>query len=125
MKNSTGVIIVAHGSKCSESNEEFIKLCEKVKLENIFEFDLIKYAFLEFEKPTMEMVLRNMSDKKIQKVYVYPYFLNSGKHVSVDIPKIVSTLEVKYPSMDIELLEHFGSSQSVVSIISSDLQTAL
>jgi len=121
MKKRVGVLLVAHGSKRKESNEEFIKLCKKIKLEA----DAISYAFLELEKPSIEMAVEEMHEKEIQRVYLYPYFLNSGKHVSVDIPRIISNLNSIYTNMEIELLEHFGSSKSVVSIISSDLQKAM
>jgi sirohydrochlorin ferrochelatase len=125
MKKRAGVILIAHGSKRSQSNEEFIKLCEKIKLENIVEFDKISYAFLELVKPTIEMAVENMYDENIEQVYLYPYFLNSGKHVSIDIPNIISKMQSIYTNMDIQLLNHFGSSKSVVSIISSDLQEIL
>ena len=45
MKKRIGVILVAHGSKRSQSNEEFIKLCEKIKLENSFEFEQLNMHF--------------------------------------------------------------------------------
>lgn len=125
MNKRVGVLLVAHGSKRSASNEEFARLCEKIRVENISEFDAIDYAFLELADPAIEVATKNMHDRNVEKVYIYPYFLNSGKHVSVDIPNIISNMQTLYPNMEIELLNHFGSSKSVVSIISSDLKETL
>jgi sirohydrochlorin cobaltochelatase len=66
-----------------------------------------------------------MDEKSVKKVYIYPYFLNSGKHVTIDIPNIVFNLRSVYIDMEIEVLSHFGSSKSIVSIICSDLAKIL
>lgn len=120
-----GIIIVIHGSKHQKSHEVLTQLCEKIRLDNIYEFDMVKHAYLEFETPTVEMVFEKMADNNINAVYVYPYFLNAGKHVSVDIPQIVIQMQEMYPKMKIETLEHFGSSKSIVSIISADLKAII
>lgn len=125
MPKKIGAILVAHGSKRAESNEEFKQLCEKIRLDNIYEFDAICHAFLEFTHPGIEMALQKMHEENISRVFIYPYFLNSGKHVSVDLPNIIDTVKHKYPNMEIKLLTHFGASKSVVSIISTDLQAVL
>ena len=122
MTKKIGVVLIAHGSRRRESNTEFIQLCEKIKIENVSKFDLIEYAFLEFEEPTIELAVKNMYDNSVEKVYIYPYFLNSGKHVSVDIPDKLAKLQSTYANIELEILNHFGASKSVVSIISADLQ---
>jgi sirohydrochlorin cobaltochelatase len=125
MDKKIGIILVAHGSKCKKSNDEFIQLCDSIRVENLDKFDFIEHAFLEFEEPTIEMAIKSVHERSIDNVSVYPYFLNSGKHVSVDLPFIISEVETLYPSMKIELLNHFGSSKSILSIISSDLEAVL
>ncbi|MBT5934045.1 CbiX/SirB N-terminal domain-containing protein [Sulfurimonas sp.] len=125
MDKKIGIILVAHGSKHKKSNDEFIQLCDSIRVENLDKFDFIEHAFLEFEEPTIEMAIKSVHERSIDNVSVYPYFLNSGKHVSVDLPFIISEVETLYPSMKIELLNHFGSSKSILSIISSDLEAVL
>ena len=114
MPKKTGAILVAHGSKQANSNEEFVQLCEKIRLDNIYEFDAILHAFLEFEKPDIEMALQQMNEENMSKVFIYPYFLNSGKHVGVDIPNIIQREKSKYPNMTIQLLTHFGASIAIL-----------
>lgn len=125
MKKRSGVILVAHGSKRRQSNEEFIKLCEAINVANNTSFEMIMYAFLEFEAPSITSAMKRMQSKAIEKVFIYPYFLNTGKHVSIDIPEIIATIQGNYPKLDIEILTHFGASEEIVSIITSDLGKAL
>jgi sirohydrochlorin ferrochelatase len=125
MRKKIGIIIVAHGSKRAQSNEEFIQLVEQIRLDNIMDFDEVKYAFLEFANPSIEMTIEKMSAYHMDEIYVYPYFLNSGKHVVVDIPNVVSRMNETHKNVQIKLTTHFGASHSVPSIISSDLKRIL
>jgi sirohydrochlorin cobaltochelatase len=123
MKKRVGVVLIAHGSKRSESNEEFMQLCEEIRLENILDFDEINCAFLEFQTPSLEIAIERMHNKNIDEVYIYPYFLNSGKHVLVDLPEIISQMQEKHTEMKIQLLTHFGASPSITAIIANDLKS--
>lgn len=117
------VILIAHGSKRTESNEEFIKLAKKVKHENETVFHEVEYAFLELALPSIEDAIEKLHEEGMDEVYLYPYFLNSGKHVAVDIPNIVNEMQLHIKDMKIELLKHFGDSSSITQIISNDLKS--
>lgn len=125
MRKKIGIVMVAHGSKRAESNEEFIQLVEKISLDNIMDFDDVKYAFLEFATPSIKNTIEKMCTHSIDEIYIYPYFLNSGKHVTVDIPTIITQMQESCKNIKIELMTHFGKSETIFSIISSDLKTIL
>lgn len=120
MHKKRAVILIAHGSKRAESNEEFRVLVKKVKDENTH-FDAVEFAFLELADPSIEETIEKMHQMKMDEVYLYPYFLNSGKHVAVDIPTIATKMQLGIKEMKIEVLTHFGESQSITKIISHDL----
>ncbi|EQB39871.1 hypothetical protein M947_04640 [Sulfurimonas hongkongensis] len=122
MSKKIAVVLIAHGSKRSESNEEFIRLVKKVKEEDTH-FCAVEFAFLELAKPSIEDSIDKLHQMKMDEVYLYPYFLNSGKHVAVDIPKIAREMQLGIEDMKIEVLKHFGESQSIAKIISHDLKS--
>jgi len=122
MSKKIAVILIAHGSKRRESNEEFIRLVKKVK-EQESRFHVVEFAFLELAQPSIEDSIDKMHQMKMDEVYLYPYFLNSGKHVVVDIPNIAREMQIKIKDMKIEVLKHFGESQSIVTIISHGLKS--
>ncbi|MCK9491114.1 MAG: CbiX/SirB N-terminal domain-containing protein [Sulfurimonas sp.] len=122
MSKKIAVILIAHGSKRSESNDEFIRLAKKIKEEDTH-FDEVEYAFLELAQPSIEDTIDKMHQMKMDKVYLYPYFLNSGKHVAIDIPNIAREMQIGIEDMKIEVLNHFGESKSIAKIISHDLKS--
>ena len=122
MSKKTSVILIAHGSKRSESNEEFIRLVKKIK-EQESQFHAVEFAFLELVQPSIEETIDKMHQMQMDEVYLYPYFLNSGKHVAVDIQNIAREMRIKTKNMKIEVLKHFGESKNIVKIISHDLKS--
>ena len=125
MKKNIGIIMVAHGSKRAHSNEEFIELVQKVRLKNAINFNDVQYAFLELAHPSIATTIEKMCTQNMDEIYIYPYFLNSGKHVVVDIPNIVSTMQENCKNIKIKIIKHFGESENIPSIISNDLKSIL
>ena len=113
--------MIAHGSKKDVSNDEFKNLVDEIKMKDD-EFEQINVSFLEFAQPTVFMAVKNQIEKNIDRIYLYPYFLNSGKHVSVDLPTILTTLQKDYPKIKFILLNHFGKSNSISDIIVNDMK---
>ena len=70
-----GLIMVAHGSKKSLSNDEFKDLSHKIESENTG-YEKIDAAFLEFATPNIDTVVKKQIEQNIKKLYIYPYFLN-------------------------------------------------
>lgn len=115
------LVIVAHGSKKDKSNQEFRDLVEEIRNLNSNKYEKIETAFLEFAKPSIEEIVKQLASENITEISLYPYFLNSGKHVVSDIPNIINQLEINYPNIKFKLFSHFGSSQKISAIISEEI----
>lgn len=118
------IIIIAHGSKKETSNNEVLEIVNQIKNSKT-NYALIQAAFLEFASPSIEDSVKNSIDKNILNIFIYPYFLNSGKHVSIDLPDIIKELEEENPTIEFELLEHFGKSNRISDIILDDISSSL
>jgi len=118
----SGLIMIAHGSKKNVSNDEFRYLVEEIKTKDK-DFESVDAAFLEFAQPTIFMIVETQIQRNINKIYLYPYFLNPGKHVSVDLPTILTTLQNQYPEITFILLNYFGKSNSISDIIIKDIKS--
>ncbi|RXJ75968.1 hypothetical protein CRV03_10800 [Arcobacter sp. F155] len=114
------IIFVAHGSKKEESNEEFLSLVEELSHKDRF-YGLKKAAFLEIATPDIKSVVTELIIKGAREVVLYPYFLNSGKHVTRDLPKIVEELKEEHKNIMFKLLPHFGQSKKIQDIIIEDI----
>lgn len=115
------LVLIAHGSKKDKSNQEFRDLVKEIKEQSKDKYSEIEASFLEFESPSIEELTHKLYEKNIKDISFYPYFLNSGKHVSIDIPNIIKELENKYQDASFTLLPHFGLSKNISNIICNDI----
>eukprot|EP00659_Diplonema_papillatum_P010898 gene10898-16762_t len=93
-----GLLIVDHGSKRAQSNEELVQTTQLVK--SAWERRagrgdpslavVTKYAHMEIASPSIDDAVRELArGHSITELRVVPYFLSRGKHVSFDIPALV------------------------------------
>jgi len=113
------LIVIAHGSKKDVSNNEVLEIVKQIK-QSKTQYALIEPAFLEFATPSIDKSVQKSVDNNHLEIFIYPYFLNSGKHVTSDIPNAIKKLEIKYPKAKFTILPHFGQSNKINKIILSD-----
>ncbi len=113
------LIIVAHGSRKTSSNEEVKALGEKVKYLQDKRYAFVMTSFLEFATPSLEESILSSIDKGVSEIVILPYFLASGNHVTQDIPEVVKKIQVLHPQVKIILKEHLGSSSGMVKLLSN------
>lgn len=115
------LICIAHGSKKKSSNDEFLEMVENIKTKDE-NFNFVYASFLELATPSIQESVFDAIEKGAKKIEFYPFFLNSGKHVLIDIPEIIKKLQLEYKQIDFTLLPHFGSSSKIVDIILEDIK---
>lgn len=112
------LIIVAHGSRRASSNDEVMRLGQKVKDAKAKEFALVLTSFLEFANPSLEESILESIEKGVGEVVILPYFLASGNHVTRDIPEIIQKVQTSHPDVTLTLKEHLGSAAGMVQLLS-------
>jgi sirohydrochlorin ferrochelatase len=111
------LIILAHGSRRKESNIEIKELAEKVRILAEDEYDLINYAYLEVVEPDLIQSIDNTIKSGAKSITVHPYFLNSGNHVTRDIPAMIETVKEKYPYCKFKVSSCIGMSDEMPALI--------
>jgi len=117
---TAGMIMLTHGSKQKSLNDDFIKLVDEIKKKDQ-KFKSINAAFLEFSESTIEDIVQKQIKDEITKIYIYPYLLNIGIYLSVDLENILKELSIKHKNIEFHLLEHFGKSNRISDIIVSEI----
>ncbi len=117
-----GLLFIAHGSRRTESNQEFEAMVSNLRTRLDSSYTKIEASFLELAKPGIDEALHAMIHKGITEIQIYPFFLNSGRHVHHDIPEKIRETKELHPEVNIELLPHFGSSEHILSVITNDLK---
>ncbi len=111
------ILLVAHGSKRSQSNDELLSIAEKLKNICSKQYSIVQAAFLELAEISIPDGIKLCIDKGATSIIVLPYFLNSGKHVVEDIPNIVKNTAEKYPNVKIKIASHIGSSELMTEVL--------
>jgi sirohydrochlorin ferrochelatase len=118
-KMMRALLLVSHGSRRTQSNEEVNQVCEQLKEELGESFDIIDSVFLEIASPSIPEGIKRCVVAGSSSVTILPYFLAAGRHVTEDIPAIVADASEKYPGVSISLTRHIGASEGMLKLISS------
>lgn len=118
------LLLVAHGSRRAQSNEEVIELAERLKQNCADQYHIIHAAFLELAEPLIPDGIKKCIDEGATSVIVLPYFLNSGRHVVEDIPGIVDDTKPHYPGVDIKIAPHLGASDLMMDLLKTTANSA-
>jgi sirohydrochlorin ferrochelatase len=112
-----GLLLVAHGSRRAESNEEVRQIARDLDAGSGGRFDQVACAFLEIVQPSIPDGLRAMIRSGVRRVVVLPYFLSAGRHVVSDIPGEVNIVRAENPEVEIVLAPYLGASRGVVDLL--------
>lgn len=112
------LLLVAHGSRREQSNEEVRELARTLHGRCGEHFPIIHAGFLELADPLIPQGLQKCIDAGASKVTVLPYFLNTGRHVAEDIPGIIDDFRKK-TSVEINIAPHLGASDMMLDLLVS------
>lgn len=112
------LLVVAHGSRRTASNEEVTRLCERIQEEKgDEEFGVVMAGFLELAQPSIPEGIEACIRLGADQVVVLPYFLSAGRHVSEDIPAEVEKARTANPHVSIQLAPYLGSAPGVSRLL--------
>ncbi len=108
------VLLISHGSRSSQTKKEISGLVERLRRLNVAE--IIEFAFLELESPNIPDGIDLCVKKGATNVVVLLNFLNSGRHVDVDIPAIIADAKIKYPKINISITKPVGQHPGIEAL---------
>lgn len=111
------LLIVAHGSRRKESNDEVCRLGKRIAENSGPAFDLVTSSFLEISSPQIDSAVADLVDDGATVIKVFPYFLAAGTHVVNDIPRMIDEEKENYPNVSFEILPHLGALQGISTLI--------
>jgi sirohydrochlorin cobaltochelatase len=111
------LLIVAHGSRKQESNEEVMALVGQIEEMAEGVFDWVRCAFVQFATPSFDSQIEDLVKRGATTVVVFPHFLGSGSHVSKDIPELVKKAAEEHPGLRLRTTPHLGKISGVTGLI--------
>ncbi|RIK87750.1 MAG: cobalamin biosynthesis protein CbiX [Planctomycetota bacterium] len=86
--NTTGLIIVDHGSRRQESNALLLEAAEAFR--QYAGWPIVEPAHMELAEPSIATAFRRCVEQGARLVVVFPYFLGPGRHWREDIPRLAA-----------------------------------
>ena len=109
------VVILGHGSRSEGADDSILQA--EARIRNSGNYDVVVHAFLQYALPSLGDVLEDCIRHQVTKVVVVPFFMQSGAHVSTDIPELVKTMRKKHPQLEIVVTDYVGGHLFMVDII--------
>lgn len=111
----TGVVIITHGSKRTEANDEIRSIVKMIRERD--PANLYQTAFLQFEQPDLGGAVEQLLPTGVQTIVVMPYFLVTGNHLSIDIMGLIKKEQEKHPEIRFLVTRHLGGHPGLVDIV--------
>lgn len=110
------VVLLAHGSPIETANDDVRRVCMRLVAQGVD----TTIGYMERNTPTIEEAIREAAGRATTVVAV-PYFLQLGRHVRDDLPRVVGSLQRVLPGQNIQLARHLGYHPWLVNVIADRL----
>ncbi|HEY8188663.1 MAG TPA: uroporphyrinogen-III C-methyltransferase [Pyrinomonadaceae bacterium] len=107
-----GVLIVGHGSRRAEANEDVREAARAIG--ELSGFTLVEPAFLEIEHPNIAEGFARLVELGARDITVHPYFLSPGRHTRGDIPGEVLAAASRHAGIRYRITEPLSAHPLVI-----------
>ena len=115
MNDRIAVLLIAHGSRRAEANDDLARLAEILHGQHVF--PIIQTAYLELADPGIAHAAEKCVALGASRVKMLPYFLSAGAHVTEDLERHRRELADRFPQVVFELCPPLGLHPLMVQIV--------
>ena len=119
-----GVIIVDHGSKREEANQNLLEVVRRYRAIQST-FTIVEPAHMELAAPSIEDAFRRCVEQGATNVVCHPYFLSYGRHVREDVPALMASAAEKFPGVRYSITEPLGMQENLSALIHSSIMGSM
>lgn len=123
----TGVIVLAHGSRGKLGKGDVEATLKRIAtgLRLLLPHVEILGAAFQFNQPTLAEAVAFLARESVGRIVIAPYFLFSGRHVTNDIPELISKLQADYPETQFILADNLGLDESFTNLMAQRIRRAV
>lgn len=118
----TTVLLVGHGSRDEEGNDEIEEFAKSWLQKN--PQWRIKVCFIEFAKVLLDEGLDDAAENSDQ-VIVIPLILNAAGHAKMEIPEHIQEARQRYPHVKFIYAKHLGASEMILKLLKRNLNQTM
>jgi sirohydrochlorin ferrochelatase len=110
------ILLIDHGSVRAEANH--MLSCAANLLQHMVGGNaLVRYAHMELAEPSIAQGFADCAKAGATEVIAFPYMLSPGKHVSRDVPRLVSEAAAAFPDVAFRVTGAFGVHEKLAELI--------
>jgi sirohydrochlorin ferrochelatase len=117
------ILYIGHGTRSNKGAEEAKSFLQRVMLRMTVPIQEI--SFLELTEPSIEAGFRRCVERGATEITVVPIFLLAAGHIKEDIPTALSSLQVSYPNVQVNVRNPFGVKDKILDSISELVRTTV
>ncbi len=106
------VLVVGHGSRREEANEDVRQAT--LRIGQCGRFPLVAAAFLEIASPRIAEGFAQLVESGAKHIVVHPYFLSPGRHTRGDIPVEVRAAASRHQNVTYQITEPLAAHHLVI-----------
>jgi sirohydrochlorin ferrochelatase len=115
LDSRTAVLLIAHGSRRAEANQDLVRLSELVAERR--RYLAVELAYLEIAEPTIREGAARCVAQGAVRVLMLPYFLSAGAHVVEDLESHRRLLSAAHPNVEFALCPPLGLHPLLVDVV--------
>lgn len=116
----TAYLLIAHGSRRPEANDELVQLAGQVRARR--PEAIVEVAYLELAEPTIAAAAERCVRQGAAEVRLLPYFLSPGVHVTRDLEECRSRLATEFAPVKFVLCPPLGDHSLILDVVLDRLQ---
>ncbi|HYE17483.1 MAG TPA: CbiX/SirB N-terminal domain-containing protein [Tepidisphaeraceae bacterium] len=113
----TGIIIVDHGSRRTESNRMLEEVAALFGERFRQSFEVVEPAHMELCEPSIATAYARCVARGATNVVVCPFFLGPGKHWTTDIPRLTAEAAEAYPGTRYHVTMPLGIDELILELL--------
>jgi len=113
----TGIVIVDHGSRLSESNRMLEQLAGLFAQRFQEKYDIVEPAHMELAEPSIATAYGKCVHRGATRVVICPFFLGPGKHWTQDIPRLTAEAAHNFPRTTYHVTPTLGIDELIMQLL--------
>lgn len=120
--DTTGMIVLGHGSRRREVGEAFTAMVERVarRMPGM----TVLPAFFSLGEPTLADQVRRLAADGCSRIVIMQYFLYNGVHIEQDIPEMIAELRREMPGLQFVVQPTLQDDPAMETLIADRLRAA-
>jgi sirohydrochlorin ferrochelatase len=88
-------------------------------------FSIVEVAHMELSEPSIATAFDQCIEKGANRIICHPFFLSPGRHVTEDIPRLMSEAAERHPGATYDITDPLGMQEEILSLIDVAIKKTL